>query len=228
MGSVKLAAMSIETLLAYLVAVIVLFVIPGPAVMIVTTRSLGTGRKAGIATGVGIGVADLCHAALTVAGLSAVLLASATLFAVVKYAGVAYLVYLGARSLLARPPAVAENDLGEPEGARPAVPAPGVRAGEAFRQGFVSELLNPKTALFFLSFLPQFIDPAGAPVTVQLLILGLIFVVMSLIYTTALALLAGTVAARLRGRTRRGAVWGERVVGAVFLLVALRVALQQQ
>lgn len=225
--------MLLDSLLAYMLAVLVLFVIPGPAVVIVTTRSLGSGRRAGVATGVGIGVADMCHAAFTVAGLSALLLASASLFTVVKYAGVAYLVYLGVRSLLARAPQTQED---EPSAAPAAAPVaaptatPGaapVSAGEAFRQGFVSEILNPKTALFFLSFLPQFVDPAAAWVTGQLLILGAIFVVMSLIYTSALALLAGSVAARLRARSRTSSAWGSRVVGAVFLLVALRVALQE-
>src|SRR5690625_3471829 len=212
--------MSLQTLLAYVAAVIVLFVIPGPAVLIVTSRSLESGRRSGIATGIGIGLADLCHALFTILGLSALLLASATLFTVIKYAGVAYLVWLGLQALFSRPapaPVAAAGTAAEPP-ARASVSLP-----EAFRQGFISEILNPKTALFFLSFLPQFIEPAAGSVTGQLLLLGAIFVGMSLIYTSTLAVLADVLARRFKARSRRSSAagpWGQRLVGAVFLLVA--------
>lgn len=211
--------MPVTSLLPYVAAVLVLFVIPGPAVMIVTTRSLSSGRRAGIATGVGIGVADALHATFTVVGFSAVLLTSATLFTLLKYAGAAYLAYLGVRALFARGTGTPANG---------AVRTRAVGAREAFRQGFVSEILNPKTALFFLSFLPQFVNPSAGSVTTQLLVLGAIFVVMSLIYTTALAALAGAIAARWRASGPRSSAWGSRLVGVVFLLIAARVALQER
>ena len=217
--------MALKTLLAYVAAVFVLFVIPGPAVLIVTSRSLQSGRRAGIFTGVGIGLADLGHALFTVLGLSALLLASATLFTLIKYAGVAYLVWLGLQALFSRP----APDGGAAPVAEPAAATP-ISAGEAFRQGFLSEILNPKTALFFLSFLPQFVDPAaGFSVSGQLVLLGAIFVFMSLLYTSTLALLADFLAQHWQtrgGRARPAGPWGQRLVGAVFLLVALRVALQ--
>src|SRR5690625_1299732 len=210
--------MSLQTLLAYVAAVIVLFVIPGPAVLIVTSRSLESGRRSGIATGIGIGLADLCHALFTILGLSALLLASATLFTVIKYAGVAYLVWLGLQALFSRhAPEAAAGTAAEP------VMRASVSLPEAFRQGFISEILNPKTALFFLSFLPQFIEPAAGSVTGQLLLLGAIFVGMSLIYTSTLAVLADVLARRFKARSRRSSAagpWGQRLVGAVFLLVA--------
>lgn len=214
--------MATTTLFAYLLAVLVLFLVPGPAVLIVTARSLESGTRAGVATGVGVALGDLCHATLAVAGLSALLLTSATLFAIVKYAGVAYLAYLGVRALLIRRPSDAQTRLPGTGGEQHA----STSEGEAIRQGFLSELLNPKTALFFLSFLPQFVDQAGASTTAQLALLGGIFVVASILYTSALAALVTKLADRFQKRPGSGAreVWGNRLVGVVFLAVAARVA----
>lgn len=210
--------MTLAVLLAYVAAVLVLFIVPGPAVMITLSRALQGGAPAGIVTGAGIAVADALHATFAIVGLSAVLLASATAFQVVKYAGVLYLVYLGVRALLAREATTSPD---QPDAKTPAAGGLG-GLGATFWQGFFSELLNPKTALFFLAFLPQFTDPTRGSLTLQLSVLGGIFVLMSIAYTTLLSLLAAPLASRLeRGG---GSLWQQRIVGVVYLIVAAQVA----
>jgi len=150
--------------------------IPGPAVLLVLARSISGGRRVGIATGLGIALGDLAHTAMATFGLSAVLMTSAFAFSIVKYAGVAYLIVLGIRALFEK-----SDDL-HLASARP------VEAHRAFRQAILAEILNPKTALFFLAFLPQFVRPEHGSVVMQFSILGLTFVAMSAVYTSLIAL----------------------------------------
>src|SRR5579875_1889391 len=137
----------INTLLTYAVVVLGLFLIPGPAVLLVLARATAGGRRVGIATGLGIACGDLLHTVMATVGLSAILMTSALAFSIVKYAGAAYLIYLGVRALFER-----NHDL-------QLTAARLVNAPLAFRQAVLAELLNPKTALFFLAFLPQFVRP---------------------------------------------------------------------
>ena len=205
----------IDTLLTYTAVVLGLFLIPGPAVLFVLARASVGGRRIGIATGLGIAAGDLLHTAMATLGLSAVLMTSALAFSLVKYAGAAYLIYLGLRALLER-----GEDLRL--SATRLVDAP-----LAFRQAVLAEVLNPKTALFFLAFLPQFVHPAQGPVVAQLAVLGLVFVAMSAVYTALIALAAGHVAgwlARHRGIGR----WQGRVIGAIYLGLGIRLALQER
>ncbi|MBB4259424.1 threonine/homoserine/homoserine lactone efflux protein [Bradyrhizobium sp. CIR3A] len=134
-----------DTLLTYIAVVLGLFLIPGPAVLLVLGRASVGGHRVGIATGLGIATGDLLHTAMATLGLSAVLMTSALAFSLVKYAGAAYLIYLGIRALMERGEDIklAQSRL--------------VDASLAFRQAVLAELLNPKTALFFLAFLPQFV-----------------------------------------------------------------------
>lgn len=148
------------TFLVFLAAAFTLAVLPGPGMFYVLARTLHGGRREGVLSTVGTAVAGLVHTVAAAAGVSAVLATSATAFAVVKWAGVAYLVYLGIRTLLD----------GRGADALPSGPPPG---GGALRQGIVAEVLNPKTALFFLSFLPQFVNPDG-PVFLQFVALGVV------------------------------------------------------
>lgn len=148
----------LPTFLVFLAAAFTLAVIPGPGMVYVLARTLRGGRREGVLSTVGTGVAGLVHTVAAALGVSAILATSATAFAVVKWAGVAYLIHLGVRTLLGRE---AQADV--------AVSTPPERG--ALRQGVVTEVLNPKTALFFLSFLPQFVNPDGA-VFWQFVLLG--------------------------------------------------------
>jgi threonine/homoserine/homoserine lactone efflux protein len=168
-------------------AALALLAIPGPAVLYIVMQSAEQGRRVGLASVVGIHLGTLVHVAAATAGLSAVIVASATAFSVVKYAGAAYLVYLGARKLLERAPVNGIERRGEP-------------LRRAFIRGVLVNVLNPKTALFFLAFLPQFVDADRGAVWSQVLVLGLLFVALGMVSDSLYALAAGTVGSVLRRR----------------------------
>jgi threonine/homoserine/homoserine lactone efflux protein len=180
------------------VAAIALLLIPGPAVLYVVVQSAEQGRRAGLASVAGIHVGSLVHVAAATAGLSAVIVASATAFSLVKYAGAAYLVYLGVRELLERAPPVEAHRQSEP-------------LRRSFVRGIVVNVLNPKTALFFLAFLPQFVDRARGGVWSQVLVLGLLFIGLGLLSDSLYAVAAGTVGSLLR-RKRRALRYGSGLV----------------
>ena len=203
------------TLSAFIVIVLGLFLIPGPAVLLIATRTAQSGRKVGIMTGLGIATGDLVHTLCAAAGLSAILMTSALAFNMVKYAGVAYLVYLGIRAILEKP-----SDTQMPKVAP-------VTNGNAYRQAIVVEVLNPKTALFFLAFLPQFVQPAQGSTIVQFLILGLIFVLMSVIYTTFFAVSIGVLGQFVKRMSWMNR-WSGKIVGAVYIGIGLKVAMQSR
>jgi threonine/homoserine/homoserine lactone efflux protein len=169
----------------------------------------------GVATGFGLAVGDLVHTLMATLGLSAVLMTSSLAFDIVKYVGAAYLIYLGIRALLER------SDLLTLPTLRVLTPA------RAFRQAILAEILNPKTALFFLAFLPQFVHPENGAVVIQFAIFGLIFVVMSAVYASVLGALAGG-AGRFLARHRGIGRWQGKVVGVIFLALGLRLAAQQR
>ncbi len=170
-----------STLFLFALAALALLLTPGPAVLYIVARSLSQGRTAGIVSGLGIALANLVHVAAAALGVSALLLSSALAFSALKYLGAAYLVYLGVRRLLAR-----EAD----EAAARFQPQP---LRHIFSQGFLVNLLNPKPALFFLAFLPQFIDVSrGSPVA-QTLALGVVFILLAVTTDSLYALLAGSV-----------------------------------
>ncbi|MEZ4593222.1 MAG: LysE family translocator [Chloroflexota bacterium] len=166
-------------LATFMLAAGLLIVAPGPAVLYVVARSVDQGKLAGIVSVLGIALGALVHSLAAAVGITAVLAASALAFSTVKYLGAAYLIYLGITTLLKKPE-TQEKIVVE---AKP--------LWQIFRQGFVVNLLNPKTALFFLAFLPQFADPARGSVPLQTFILGLIFVAIALLSDSVYALLAG-------------------------------------
>ena len=188
---------SFETLALFVFAVVVFAAAPGPAVFYIVTRSVNQGRRSGVICAMAVASGNLVHVAAAVAGLSALLASSAVAFTVIKYLGAAYLVYLGVRTLLRR-----RDDHADPGGQPP--PA----LSRVFRQGMVVAILNPKTALFFLAFLPQFVDPAGAPLPVQIGVLGMLLVVVTALSDCGYALVVGTASGwtrrtlRLRGAGR--------------------------
>ena len=174
-----------STLVTFSIAALALFIIPGPAVLYIITRSLAGGRRAGLVSVAGIHMGSLVHIAAAIAGLSALLATSAAAFATVKWAGAAFLVYLGVRTFLKRADSAADPKTLEP--------AP-LRA--VFRQGFVVNALNPNTAIFFLAFVPQFVDP-GRGTTSQILVLSALFIVLGVISDGLYATVFGSVGQRL-------------------------------
>jgi threonine/homoserine/homoserine lactone efflux protein len=196
-----------SSLLPFLAAALVLLAIPGPSVLFVVAQGMHRGSRAGLVSALGMGAGSMIHVAAAALGLSSLLATSAAAFEVVRYAGAAYLVAMGLRRILAPAPR-------EPE----ALPA--ARSGRIFRQALVVNALNPKTALFFLAFLPQFLDPARGAVAVQVCVLGLIFTLLGLLSDGAYALVAGALGGRLRRSARL--VRAERYASGG-LLVALGV-----
>ena len=171
-------------------AALALVLIPGPAVLYITARSASQGRMAGIVSVLGIETANFIQAAAAALGLSAILLSSALAFDVVKYLGAAYLIYLGIRKLMI-PDNGAENEEVKRES-----------LSRIYWQGLVVNILNPKTALFFFAFLPQFVDPAKGNVTEQTLLLGAIFVGMGIVTDSLYALVASSLAEKLAGNKK--------------------------
>jgi threonine/homoserine/homoserine lactone efflux protein len=194
---------SVPSLLLFAAASLALLLVPGPSVLYIVTRSVSQGRSAGLISVLGVHVGSIVHVAAAALGLSALLASSATAFAVVKYAGAAYLVWLGIQKLRQRD-------------ATPTHEAPPVPRGRLFTQGIVVNVLNPKTAIFFLAFLPQFVDPARGPVAVQIIVLGTCFIGLGVLSDSGYALLAGLLAGRIR-RTVRARRQLDRASGVVFL-----------
>ncbi|HWN74923.1 MAG TPA: LysE family translocator [Candidatus Udaeobacter sp.] len=179
-----------SSLVLFMTGAMLLLVVPGPAVLYITSRSIGLGRAAGLVSAMGIAVGTLFHVAAATLGLSALLVSSASAFQLVKYAGAAYLIYLGIRTLRGEDTA----DL-DPSGERRSLRS-------IFGQGVLVNLLNPKTALFFLAFLPQFVDPARGHATLQIFELGLLFALMGWVSDSVWATITGTFGTRLRGNVR--------------------------
>jgi threonine/homoserine/homoserine lactone efflux protein len=204
-----------STLALFVVAAVTLLVIPGPAVLYIVTRSVDQGRAAGLASVCGVHVGTLVHVAAAALGLSALLVSSATAYDTVRWLGAAYLVWLGVRRLLAR-----DEDL-------PATPGPDARRPglrRIFAQGVVVNVLNPKTALFFLAFLPQFVDASRGSVPLQVVVLGVAFVLLGLLSDGAYALAASTGAGWLRRRP--GVARASRLVsGGVLISLGVTTAL---
>lgn len=192
-------------------AALALLVIPGPAVLYIVVQSAEQGRRIGLASVAGVHLGTLVHVAAASAGLSALIVASSLAFSVVKYAGAAYLVYLGIRKLL-------ERDVDTPVERRR------YPLRRAFARGAVVNALNPKTALFFLAFLPQFVAPDRGGVWSQALVLGFVFVGLGLVTDSLYALAAGTVGGLLR-RRRNAVRYGS---GMVFIALGATAALAKR
>jgi threonine/homoserine/homoserine lactone efflux protein len=193
-----------DRLAVFVVAALALLVVPGPAVLYVVARSIHQGRRAGLASVLGIHVGTLVHIAAATVGLSALVVSSAVAFTAVKIAGAVYLVGLGLWTLFSRG-SETEVALGGERNLR-----------RAFAQGIVVNVLNPKTALFFLAFLPQFVDPNAAHPALQIAFLGLLFALLGLVTDSVWALVAGTAGGVLR-RSRRFVRTQRYVSGTVYV-----------
>lgn len=197
----------------FLVAAFTLLVIPGPAVLYITARSIEQGRMAGIVSTLGIGAGALVHVVAAALGISAVLMSSALAFSIVKYLGAAYLIYLGIKTLWQRNPQSTEKDI--------SFEAQPLRS--IFWQGIVVNVLNPKTALFFFAFIPQFVSAGTGNVAAQIILLGMVFVCMAICTDSLYALFAGTIGNWLRENPQFMAVqrW---FAGSIYILLGVLTA----
>ncbi|OJB14852.1 lysine transporter LysE [Burkholderia ubonensis] len=204
----------------FLVAVFLLNVTPGPDTAYIIGRSVAQGRGAGLMSALGISAGCCVHALACAFGLTALLAASATAFTVIKLVGAAYLIYLGVRMILAKPAAGADTARAAPVAAAKAL-------RQLFMQGFWTNVLNPKVVLFFVSFFPQFVSAGSAHKALAFLTLGAVFVVMSTIWNSMLAWVAGSVTRRFSGKPGVKK-WLDRTVGSAFVGLGLRLAASQR
>jgi threonine/homoserine/homoserine lactone efflux protein len=189
-GLVQVHMIDTSQLILFIGAALALLLVPGPAVLYIVTRSVNQGRPAGLASVLGIEAASLVHVAAASLGLSAILVSSALAFNVVKYLGAAYLIYLGMRKLFAK------------EDVQTAFVAQHEPLRRVFAQGIVVNLLNPKTALFFFAFLPQFVRVESGSVPLQIFSLGMLFVCLATLTDSSYSLISSAVAGRLKSSTR--------------------------
>jgi threonine/homoserine/homoserine lactone efflux protein len=196
-----------HSLALFIAAGLALNLTPGPDMLYVAARGASEGRPAGIASALGIGAGTLVHIALVAAGLAAVLAAVPVAYLAIRLGGAAYLIYLGVRGLLARSSVAAEQ-------LEPA------SLGAIFRQGVITNVLNPKVALFFLAFLPQFVDASRGNPALQVIALGLIFNTTGTLVNLGVAVGSSRAAARLRSQSR----WLQRVTGVIFVGLGLKLA----
>ena len=201
----------ITTLTLFVAAAMLLFIVPGPAVLYIVTRSLTQGRTAGLVSVSGIHLGSLIHVAAAMLGLSALIATSATAFTALRWAGAAYLIYLGVRAF------ASGDDVFTPGRGRDA------SYGRIFTQGVIVNVLNPKTALFFLAFVPQFVDPSAGNTTAQILVLGIAFVFAGVLSDGLYAVLAGTIGDRMarRPRWRRNSRYA---AGAIYIALGAAAA----
>jgi threonine/homoserine/homoserine lactone efflux protein len=202
----------LHSLALFLAAGLALNFTPGPDMLYVAARGASEGRAAGIVSALGIGAGTLVHIALVAGGLAALLAAVPVAYLIVRLGGAAYLVYLGIRALRAHP---SSNDA-----TTELQPA---SLGAIFRQGVVTNVLNPKVALFFLAFLPQFIDPSRGHPALQVILLGLLFDVTGTLVNLAVAIGSSGAASRLRSPGRGGHLL-QRLTGGFFIALGLRLA----
>lgn len=186
---------------------------PGPDNLQVLARGIAQGRAAGLVAALGFAAGVTFHTTLAALGIAALLRSSPLAFAILKFAGAAYLVWIGVKALRSQGLAAA--------GDRPRQPLPTI-----FRQSVLGNVMNPKVTLFFVVFLPQFVDPRGAqPVTLQMLELGLLFMLQTVVVFSIFGLCAGTIGGWLKRRPRAG-VWLDRLAGLTFIAIGVRVALR--
>jgi threonine/homoserine/homoserine lactone efflux protein len=196
----------------FLATSVAITVAPGPDNLQVIARGISQGRAAGFVAALGFATGVLFHTSLAAFGVAALLRSSPFAFEIVKLAGAAYLIWIGLKALRSRGVSRAQGKPPQP-------------LRTIFRQSVVGNMLNPKVTLFFIVFLPQFVDPLAGGVAVQMLCLGLLFMLQTVVVFSLFGPAAGTIAAWLKRRPRIG-VWLDRLAGATFVALGLRVALR--
>ncbi|MDR7317171.1 LysE family translocator [Brevibacillus nitrificans] len=195
------------TIWLFVVAALALLIIPGPAVFYIMARSINQGKRAGVISVLGVSLGGAVHVVAGALGVSAILMTSATAFTIVKYVGAAYLIYLGCKTLFSRNDATASETEEE---------APAVNLKKILYQSALVEIMNPKTALFFLAFFPQFISPAAGSVSAQFIGLGILFLVLAFLSDGCYALLAAHIRKRMTG-SKVGAQLQNRITGWIYI-----------
>lgn len=208
---------SLDQFLIFLVAAVLLNLSPGADHVFILTRTIAQGRLAGFLSSWGVCTGAMIHVLAAAFGISAILAASATAFTVVKLAGAAYLIWLGVRALQSKGLALSAD---------PAM-TPLESAWAIYRQGVIVDLLNPKVAVFFMAFLPQFVDERLGGATWQMVTLGAVVIAVALMWETALIFGAGALSHRLRTRPAI-ARWINRVSGATFIGLGVRLAVERR
>jgi len=193
----------------FLITVLVLLVTPGPDTMFIIATSLNQGRKHGVSGAIGVALSMINHSLLAAIGVAALVATHISFFYAIKYAGLAYLLYLAFRSFR-------ENNVVSEKG-----PVKNITCFANFRRGFLTNLLNPKAILFFSAFLTQFVYPSAGGVFQQFIVMGIIIGIMGFLYMSLLALTAATLGTAMTGSERGGKVLS-RLMGGVFLLLALK------
>lgn len=206
----------IENYIGFLIAGVILNLTPGADTIYIITRSIAQGRKAGIYSVLGIGTGSLCHTFFAAFGLSVILMKSAMIFNIVKYIGAAYLIYLGIRMMADKSP-MFENEKYKFENPD---------LVKIYRQGFLTNLLNPKVAIFFLSLMPQFIKPESVNGPIPFLILGLTFVTTGTIWCSFLAYSASSMTKILRKNDKTGKIM-QKLSGGIFIALGLQFLLKK-
>lgn len=202
----------------FILAGILLNLTPGADTMYILGRSISQGKKSGVISALGISSGALLHCFFAALGLSILLAKSATAFNIVKYAGAAYLVYLGIKSLLTKSTAIAEV-IKEQEATENYL--------KVYISGILTNLLNPKVALFFLAFLPQFIDPEYTKSTIPFLILGLTFVTTGTVWCMILAFFSAKLANKIR-QNNKVKFWMDKTTGGLFIVLGIKLALSKK
>lgn len=203
----------------FIVSGLLLNILPGPDSLLIMTRSASQGARAGCSAALGIGAGTLVHVCAAALGLSAILATSATAFTVVKYAGAAYILYMALGLLRSRP-------RGAAAAAAAAIKLAPLPYRSIFAQGFLTNVLNPKVAMFFLAFVPQFIHADAPDKALAFIVLGCIFNLNGMLWCNALALLTARASARLKV-SPRVALWLNRTTGALFVWLGVKLALSK-
>jgi len=200
-----------ETLALFMAAALALNLTPGPDMLYVTARSMSDGRRAGIVAAFGIGAGTLVHIAALALGLAALLAAVPLAYDALRIAGAVYLLVIGLQLLI------------RPRRAAATAALPRSPLGTIFAQAVLTNVLNPKVALFFLAFLPQFVDPAAGPAVAQIVLLGLLFDIQGTLVNVAVALLASSTTRRLRANASAVSLL-QRLTGAIFVTLGVKLA----
>jgi RhtB (resistance to homoserine/threonine) family protein len=206
----------IENYIGFVIAGLILNLTPGADTIYIITRSVAQGRKAGIYSVLGIGTGALCHTLFAAFGLSIILMKSVLIFSIIKYLGVAYLIYIGIKMILDKS-SIFENESMKFEN---------VDLIKIYRQGFLTNLLNPKVAIFFLSLMPQFIKPAYVNGPIPFLILGLTFITTGTIWCLFLAYSASSMTKILRENNKIGLIM-QKISGGIFIALGLQLLLKR-
>ncbi|OSQ49041.1 LysE family translocator [Thalassospira alkalitolerans] len=211
----------------FLIAALLLNISPGPDLAYVSAQTAIHGRKIGVFSSLGVCSGAFVHVVAAALGLSAILATSAVAFSIVKWVGVAYLVWLGIGALRGSFAKYRQDDSPSEPHIKKLSPARQMTAFQAWRQGAMIDVLNPKVAIFFMAFLPQFVDPAAGDAALQFLVLGTLVNVIGFCVETTVVFAIGFAAIRLRGSPMFG-VWLQRLLGGVFIALGVRLALSER